>query len=298
MKPIITLACIGLIMGNVAAQDDLLADLVSLEGPSIAEPVYATFKGSKIVNLQTVELPAEGEGQFIISHRFAALNDRPLYNLFGLDNAQIRFEYSYSPSEVLNIGMGRSSGSKTYDAYMKARLMTQQRRPEGHKGFVIPLTATWYSSMTVVTTPFPDNIEHFASDRLAYVHQLMLARKVNHALSLQLSPTLVHFNLVPTSTDRNDNFGCGLGLRYKFTNRMAFTAETYIGNGPFENHYPATSIGLDLETGGHVFQFHLTNARSMADPQWMLQNPGQWSQGDLFLGFNMSRVFNHKTIER
>ena len=79
MKPIITLACIGLIMGNVAAQDDLLADLESLEGPSIAEPVYATFKGSKIVNLQTVELPAEGEGQFIISHRFAALNDRPLH---------------------------------------------------------------------------------------------------------------------------------------------------------------------------------------------------------------------------
>lgn len=272
------------------AQDDLLADLDAMAPAEAKQYVFATFKGTKLVNGATVEMPGSGVGQFIIGHRFGALNDRPLYNLFGIDVAQIRFEYSYNPVSWLNLGLGRSSGSKTYDGFTKVRLLRQAR---GGSGFQSPITAVWYSSMTVTTVPFSDGFDHYVTDRLAYAHQLLLARKFNDKVSLQVAPTLVHFNLVPLASDRNDQLGLGLSGRYKLTQRMALTAEAMLRHTALAGSHTPLSIGLDLETGGHVFQFHITNARSMADPQWMMQTPGSWANGDLFLGFNISRVFTH-----
>jgi len=272
------------------AQDDLLAELGALEPEAPKQYAFATFKGTKLVNGSTVEMPGAGVGQFIVGHRFGALNDKPLYNLFGMDVAQIRFEYSYNPVPGLNVGMGRSSGSKTYDGFTKLRLLRQSK---GGKGLNSPVSVVWYSSMTLTTVPFTDGFDHFFSDRLAYAHQLMVARKLNDKVSLQVAPTLVHFNLVPLASDRNDQLGLGLSGRYKLTQRMAITAETMFRQTPFAGTHMPLSVGLDLETGGHVFQFHVTNARSMADPQWMMQTPGSWANGDLFLGFNISRVFTH-----
>ena len=274
------------------AQDDLLADLEAIAPPAERQFAYATFKGTKLVNGATVEMPGAGVGQFIIGHRFGAINNRPLYNLLGLDVAQIRFEYSYNPVSWLNAGFGRSSGSKTYDAFTKIRLLRQSK---GGKGFDSPFSAVWYSSMTLTTVTFSDGFDHYFTDRLAYTHQLLVARKVNEKISLQVAPTLVHFNLVPLEADRNDQLGLGLSGRYKLTQRMALTAEAMLRHTPLAGTHVPLSIGLDLETGGHVFQFHVTNAQSMADPQWMMQTPGSWAKGDLYLGFNISRVFTHVT---
>ena len=272
------------------AQDDLLAELGALEPEAPKQYAFATFKGTKLVNGSTVEMPGAGVGQFIVGHRFGALNDKPLYNLFGMDVAQIRFEYSYNPVPWLNVGMGRSSGSKTYDGFTKLRLLRQSK---GGKGLNSPVSVVWYSSMTLTTVPFTDGFDHFFTDRLAYAHQLMVARKLNDKVSLQVAPTLVHFNLVPLASDRNDQLGLGLSGRYKLTQRMALTAETMFRQTPLAGTHMPLSVGLDLETGGHVFQFHVTNARTMAEPPWMMQTPGSWANGDLFLGFNISRVFTH-----
>ena len=149
--------------------------------------------------------------------------------------------------------------------------------------------------MTLTTVTFSDGFDHFFTDRLAYTHQLLVARKVSDKISLQVAPTLVHFNLVPLEADRNDQLGLGLSGRYKLTQRMALTAEAMLRQTPLAGTHVPLSIGLDLETGGHVFQFHVTNAQSMADPQWMMQTPGSWAKGDLYLGFNISRVFTHVT---
>jgi hypothetical protein len=242
-------------------------------------------------------LPASGVGQFVIGHRFGALNDQPLYNLFGMDVAQIRFEYSYSPKKWLNVGAGRSSGSKTYDGFAKVRFTRQS----SGSGFNWPVTTAYYTNATIVTTPFSDGFDHYFTDRMAYTHQLLVARKFNEAFSFQIAPTLVHFNLVETATDKNDRWGIAFGGRYKLTQRMALTSEYMLraDRGAWENdpYSNALSIGVDIETGGHVFQFHITNARSMADPQWMMQTPGQWGKGDIFLGFNITRVFTHVAPE-
>ena len=282
---------LGLILlgSSLRAQDDLMAELELLAPAPTKSYSYATFKGTRVINQQSIELPGKGVGQFVIGHRFGALNDRPLYNLFGLDVAQIRFEYSYSPYAWLNVGAGRSSGSKTYDTFAKIRFLRQS----SGSGWNSPVSMAFYTSATLVTTPFSDGFDHYFTDRLAYTHQVLVARKFTDALSLQLSPTLVHFNLVPTVADANDQWALSFAGRYKLTQRMALTAEYMLNLNAVDGYHNSGSIGLDIETGGHVFQFHLTNSRSMADPQWMMQTPGQWSRGDIFLGFNITRVFTH-----
>lgn len=282
---------LGLVLlgSSLRAQDDLMAELELLAPAPTKSYSYATFKGTRVINQQSIELPGKGVGQFVIGHRFGALNDRPLYNLFGLDVAQIRFEYSYSPYAWLNVGAGRSSGSKTYDTFAKIRFLRQS----SGSGWNSPVSMAYYMSATLVTTPFSDGFDHYFTDRLAYTHQVLVARKFTDALSLQLSPTLVHFNLVPTVADANDQWALSFAGRYKLTQRMALTAEYMLNLNAVVGYHNSGSIGLDIETGGHVFQFHLTNSRSMADPQWMMQTPGQWSRGDIFLGFNITRVFTH-----
>jgi hypothetical protein len=270
------------------AQDDLMNLLDAAQGPVKKSPVAATFKGTRIVNLQTNELPASGVGQLIISHRFGTIVERPLYNFGGLDVAQMRLEYSYSPAHWLNVGLGRSSANKTYDAFAKVRFVRQKE--EG-----MPVSVVYYHSTNLNTTDFNDGVpQRYFTDRLAYAHQLILARKHSDALSLELAPTVVHYNLVATPADPNDQYGLGLGGRYKLTDRMALTAEYFARFHRPAGFYDPLSMGLDLETGGHVFQFHISNARFMNDPSWMMQTPGSWGKGELYFGFNLSRVFTHR----
>ena len=272
---------------TLLAQEDLFSMLDAAQGPAKKSPVAATFKGTRVVNLQTNELPASGVGQLIISHRFGTINDRPLYNFLGLDVAQMRLEYSYSPAHWLNLGLGRSSANKTYDAFAKVRFLRQKE--DG-----MPLSAVYYHSTNLNASDFNDGVNHYFSDRLAYTHQLILARKWSDELSLEIAPTVVHFNLVATPNDPNDQYGVGLGGRYKLTDRMALTAEYFARMHRPDGLYDPLSVGLDLETGGHVFQFHVSNARYMNDPSWMMLTPGSWGKGDLYFGFNLSRVFTHR----
>jgi hypothetical protein len=280
---------------TLSAQDDLL-DLID-EGPQ-TEYAYATFKGTRIINLQSNELPAKGVMQFMIMHRFGAINDEFLYNFFGLDVAQIRLSLDYSFTDWLNVGIGRSSFSKTYDGFAKIRLLRQSK---GAKN--MPFGLVWYFTINYTTLKWDDNLPHNESDRLSYTHELIMVRKFSKNFSLELVPSLVHFNLVEDQKTPNDIFVLGIGGRYKITNRVAFTAEYglqltdnfyYDTDGNKTNYENALSIGVDIETGGHVFQIHATNSRGLADPQWMARTPGSWGNGDIFLGFNISRVFTVK----
>ena len=215
-----------------------------------------------------------------------------------MDNAQIRLSLDYSFTPWLNIGLGRSSASKTYDAFVKAKLFRQSK---GDKN--MPFSVVWYSSFNYSTLKYTDNLPHNDSERISYAHELVLARKFSKNFSFEMITSMVHFNVVEDRQTPNDVFLLGLGGRYKISNRVAITAEYgaqlndnfyYDESGTKVNFENALSIGIDLETGGHVFQFHATNSRGLADPQWMARTPGSWLDGDIYLGFNISRVFTVK----
>lgn len=293
MKKWINLLFILCLSGPAAqAQDDLLELLESSEEPR-TDFTIATFKSTRVVSGHSVETNAKGVLQFLIGHRFGRLN-AGWRELFGIDNATIRLGFDYGLTDNINIGFGRSSFQKTYDGMVKWRFLRQK---SGATNF--PFTATYVGSMFVDSREWanPDR-ENYASSRLTYTHSLLIARKFGDLFSIQLSPTIVHRNLVPTMADKNTVFALGGGTSVRLSGSLRLNAEYHfifpnqiaslIGGEAVQN---ALSIGVDLETGGHVFQLHLTNSRGMTERYLVGETTGQWLKGDIHFGFNVSRVF-------
>ena len=273
---------------NGFAQDDLL-DMLN-EGEEPVNYATATFKDSRIINVQSNETAAKGVLRFVISHRFGRLSDGA-YELFGLDNATIRLGLDYGITDQIQVGIARSSFEKTYEGNLKVKLLRQSSG-----GKVVPVSLTWYSGMYINGLRWDEpERENYFSSRISYAHQLIVTRKFSKSLSLAFMPSYLHDNLVQTAEMNNDQFALGFGGRVKLTNRLSLNAEYHYRlikrieeNDPFNNSF---SIGVDIETGGHVFQMHLTNSRGMFETAFIGETSGQWIDGDIFFGFNISRVF-------
>lgn len=286
MKKITTLLVFGsflLFSGNSFAQD--LMDLLKDESPK-TDYTYATFKGTHVVLGQSVENPAEGVLQFVIAHNFGRLN-QGAYELFGLDQSTIRLGLDYGITPWLGVGVGRSSYQKTYDGYVKAKIFRQKSGAEN-----FPVTVNYFGSIALNSLKWsnPDR-KNFFSSRLAYTHQLLIARKFSNAFSLQLSPTIVHKNLVALAADANDLYLLGASGRIKLSQRTTLNLEYFYGFNKPEAAKNTLSVGLDMETGGHVFQFRISNAQPMFEPGYLTETTGDFFKGDIYFGFTISRVF-------
>ena len=267
-------------------QDDLLS-LLGEEEPTI-NYTSATFKTTRIINGHSIENTAPGVLDIKILHRFGFVNGG-FYELFGLDNASVRIGGEFGISERLMIGVGRSSFEKVYDGYFKYKVL---RQSSGARN--MPVSVSWFSSAAIKTIDFQEpERENFFSSRLYYVHQVLIARKFSDRFSFQVTPSLVHRNLVETSEEANDVFSVGLGGRYKLNNRFSINAEYfYVPEGQIkERFHPSFSVGVDIETGGHVFQLHFTNSTSMIEKGFIAETVGDWTDGGVHFGFNISRVF-------
>lgn len=287
-------AFFALVMGNrqVYAQQDKGGDLLKLLDDSLKqqeaqpEAVTSIFKATQVINLPTVEQPGKNNLQFIIMHRFGKLNGGA-YELFGLDNATIRFGLDYGLTDRLAIGVGRSSLDKTFDASLKYKLL--QQRTNG-----LPFALSLNGWITNKTVKYPDKPYMNARYRTSYTTQILLARKFSKRLSFEVVPTWVHYNLVPTPEDQNDILVVGLGGRMKITNRISVNAEYDLLPGsplPSQNIKPSFGLGVDLETGGHVFQLVFSNSQGIVGPSYLTQTEGTWGNGDIYFGFNISRAF-------
>lgn len=263
------------------AQEKLL-HLLSNEGNTIY--LDYLFKGTKIVNSQSVKLPNTGVLQFTIQHRFGTLNSGA-YNLYGLDNSQIRLGFDYGVNDWLCIGIGRSSAIKIIDGNSKIRLKQQTKN-------LFPFTIVVNSAIYVKQWQYPESKEtsFLFSNQLSFVNQVLLARKINRKLTLQLSPTLVHYNLVEQIDEKNDKLSLGIGGRQKLNNRITINAEYFYQLNDKRNNN-VLSLGFDIETGGHVFQLHLSNSSAMIAPVFITKTTGNWLNADIYFGFNISRVF-------
>lgn len=273
-------------ISGLYSQDDLL----SLLGEEEETTNYATasFKTNRVINLHSLESTAVGVLDIKISHRFGMLN-RGAYDLFGLDNATIRIGADYGLTNRLTIGFGRSSYEKTYDGFVKYKVL---RQSSGKKE--MPITAALFASSAITGLRWanPDR-ENFFSSRMSYTFQLILGRKFSDAFSLQISPTLVHRNMVKFSSESNDVLAGAIAGRIKLTKRVALNTEyIYVLPDQLLPGYRNTlSLGFDIETGGHVFQLHFTNSTSMIEKGFVTETSGDWLDGGIHFGFNVSRVF-------
>ena len=292
--PKVTLLLFILIFSRSAkAQDttDLMKQLekeVSNDDKNNTNYTTATFKTTRVIDGHSVENVGKGVMDVKISHRFGKVNSGG-YNLFGLDNATMRMGLDFGLTNRLMAGIGRSTFEKTYDAFFKYKIL---RQSTGKRN--MPVTLSYVPTIALKTLKSLDTTRNnYFSSRLFFTHQLLIGRKFSEQTSLQLMPTFSHRNLVTLAAEKNDLLAVGIGGRQKLSKRISLNVEYYyqIPGYKLEGTTNALSLGFDIETGGHVFQLFFTNSQGMSERTFISETMGQWSKGDIYFGFNISRVF-------
>ncbi|NCX96259.1 MAG: hypothetical protein EBX41_07575 [Chitinophagia bacterium] len=273
---------------------DLMEELEGDTKSGKKQEVEYTFKATRLINGSTVENLAHGVLDTRISHRFGNLN-QGAENFFGIDNAYTRIGIDYGITNRIMVGIGHNVLSKENDGFVKVKLLKQL---EGG----MPVTVSYFGSASVLTgdaiVPSSIDDDDFKySDRLTFTHQLLIARKFSPSFSLQLTPTMLHLNLVDSSKYSNNIFALGVSGRMKLSKRVALTGEYFYRFTGMDNYYGgqktynSLSLGFDIETGGHVFQLHFTNSMGISERAVLAQTTDTWEKGGVRYGFNISRVF-------
>ncbi|HEU4497013.1 MAG TPA: DUF5777 family beta-barrel protein [Flavobacterium sp.] len=278
----------------VFAQDDLLSEIDTVDTNKTVE---SAFKSLKIVNLESTKLAAKGDFYFIVAHRFDYFKNG-FDDFFGLDNANTQLKFLYGVKEWLTVHVARSGFQETYDLGIKYRLKSQEK-----DGF--PFTIAGFNSIAVNTELKDKDYPKLQFDnRLSYVTQILVSRKFSEKLSLELAPSYFHENTLRDILDGNDQvispnpqkngqFAIGAGGRYKLTSRWSVNVDyaAHLNRASQSIYKNPLSVGVDLETGGHVFQMHFTNSRAMHESGFLGQTSGNWGKGEIAFGFNLVRVF-------
>jgi hypothetical protein len=281
MKKFLSFVLVFFAVGYATAQDDLL-DQLDAEKPTEKQIAPAAFKGLQIGNMQSTKLTAKGEWYMVVSHRFG--DD----NFFGLDNALTKIGGIYGATNWLSLGASRHTYNKTYEFSAKYKFANQVE-----SGF--PVTIVGYNTMDInsalKTTLYP-NLKF--SNRLAYTSQLLISRKFSDSFSFEVAGIYVHKNLFEDSQELKDQYLVGAGGRYKLSKRLSVNLEyaakvNRLASAPL--YQDPITLGLDIETGGHVFQMVFSNCQPMNDVAVFTNATGNWNGGSVYFGFNMYRVF-------
>ena len=263
------------------SQNDLLS---GIDSTATKEKATAAFKGLKIVNLESTKLAAKGDLYFIVAHRFGSVKDG-FEGFYGLDNANTQLKFVYGLTDWMSISAARSE--LAYDFSTKYTLFSQTT-----DGF--PVTIAGFSSLAInnkLKESLYPNMNF--SDRFTYVQQLLISRKYSEKLSLEIAPTFFHENFVDNPQQNNTQYAIGFGGRYKLAKRWSLNIDyaAHLNRASNSVYKNPLSIGVDLETGGHVFQMHFTSSQGIHEAGFLGQTTGDWTKGDVFFGFNLLRVF-------
>ncbi|WP_027375541.1 MULTISPECIES: DUF5777 family beta-barrel protein [Chryseobacterium] len=267
--------------GFTCAQEDLLKDIDTIS--TTTDTSQPAFKALQIVTGQSTKLAAKKEWYIVVAHRFGDISTG-FKNFFGLDNASTKLGVIYGISDAVSVSLSRETNMKTFEGAVKYRLIKQNEN--------FPVDIVGYNVIGTNTELDKDTYPHLTfSDRLSYLTQALISRRFNDKLSVQLTPSYIHKNLYNQNIEDKNQFLAGLGGRYKISKRVSVNAEYFVN---FDNHSfykNPLSLGLDIETGGHVFQLLFTNSQINSDIGYLTNASGNWGKGHIFFGFNLYRVF-------
>ncbi|MBI35209.1 MAG: hypothetical protein CMP67_07585 [Flavobacteriales bacterium] len=274
----------------------MLADLEE-EADKEVSYVRATWKSPVLINAYTTETERKGVLDFQISHRFGDIGGQAGggHTLFGLDRASnIRFSFDYGVTDDFQIGIGRSKTNEHIDFILKYKFLKQKKKS-------VPITAVILSNAAFTPKKNIDNLIFKTAHRFSYVNQLIIGSKLNRKLSMLLSASHFHKNLVVRMSefngpfDQNELFSFGVASRYKMTKKLSLVGEYNYTLGKLRslenNYYHPLSFGIELETGGHIFHINLSNSSGLIFQDLLDEGPDSWTEGEIKLGFRISRFF-------
>ena len=281
MKKKIFLIVTFLICFYSNAQEDLLSGLDSTQVED--KSVTATFKALQIITFQSTKLAAKKEFYMVISHRFGSVKGG-ISEFFGFDDATTKIGGIYGVTNWLSVSASHHTLLKINEASVKYRLFRQNE--------TFPVDIVGYSTIDFNSGLKKDDYPKIEfSDRLSYINQLLISRKVSEKISLELAPSFIHKNLYNPDIENDNQFTLGAGGRLKLTKRLSLNLEYGQNFNKPDFYNNPLSVGLDIETGGHVFQLLFTNSQSMTESGYLTSASGDWGKGDFFFGFNLYRVF-------
>lgn len=248
---------------------------------SITESVE-TFWTPTLVSQTTTETLQARNLNSTIMHSFGIATTNAIQNFFGLDNIQnVRLGLDYGLTDRWSVGIGRSSLFNVVDIRSKYALL--QQNSDGSK----PISLALKGDLGIITQ---ENRQPFEDD-LSTLVSAIISKKVNESLSLQLSPMYGYYSSVNAGQE-NHLFSVGMGSQIKFAERYSLIAEYYpiIGNRN-SGTKNAFSLGLNIQTGGHVFQLFFASTRWHLEQYVIANNRDQFWAGDFRFGFNVNRIF-------
>ena len=270
------------------------------------KPVTATFKAPRVINLRSNESIAKHELDFQVMHRFGDLAGAAggLRNFYGIDFAtDIRIGFDYGITDRLTVGIARLKGNtavrELYETSAKLKVLEQNQGGSRPVGITVFGNAVVSGMKATVDESLASSFQHPA-DRWSYVGQVIFTRKFNDRFSLAVLPSVVHRVFVEQHDD-NTVVGLGAAARVKLTNRLSVIADyVYVHRSQSSRDYYATrgvyyynplGVGLEVETGGHVFALTFTNSTAIAENQFIPETRSTWAKGQFRWGFTMSRRF-------
>lgn len=286
MKQVIVYIVLLFTVLKIQAQETTMLDELT-DSNRQTQKITGAFKSTRVINAHSTEMLGKGDLDVRILHRFGLIN-QGIKELFGLDQASMRLSFDFGINKNIMVGAGRSTFRKELDVFTKLRILQQAT---GYKAMPVSVLAA--IGATMWTEKSFDSVKPRAADRASFYLQLIIGRKITSGLSLQLSPIVLSSNRADNVGTANTVVALGGGGRLKFSKRMAFTFDYHHVLGSKTTGYKSPlSTGIDIETGGHVFQLHFSNAVGMNERAYIAQTSGDFFKGDIRLGFNLSRLFH------
>ncbi|ALJ00457.1 DUF5777 family beta-barrel protein [Rufibacter tibetensis] len=277
---------------HASAQDDSIFHELDLITEPEKQDVLAAFKSTRVILAPSIERVQEKQLHFRVSHLFSpvSLGYKDLFGLDQLVNMNLSLEYGIN--NRVQVGLARSNkADKTLMPNIKVSLL---RQSTGKKAF--PLYVSYFGNLDWKTNTYSSEAQNnYFLGRLDYVNMLLLARKVNQKLSVQLSPAWLHRNLTDNPNEPNDLYALGFSGRYMFNGHMSFNWEYFytLPTSEFiQTKNNPLSLGVDIETGGHVFQLYFSNASALHLGRFLRNQNGNFFDGTIQFGFSIMREFN------
>lgn len=253
------------------------------------KPQRAAFQSSYIIDNPTNVLFTKNSMEMQIKHRFGLINsgEKDYAGIFGPSN--IRLGLSYAVHDRWTLGFGITKFNLLQDFNLKVGILRQTRSDK------VPFSVSYYGNFAIDTRD-KESFE-FDQNRFSFFHQIIIARRFSPDFSLQIAPSLSHYNFVEYGL-KNDVYGLAVGGRHKISRQASILVEY---SHPFTNHpinegvdvnpKPGVSIGVEFATLGHAFQLIIANYNGIVSQKNYVFNQNDFFKGDILIGFNITRVY-------
>jgi len=264
------------------------------------DPVFQTFKDTRIINSHSVETVPDRKLDFRIGHRFGNTKGG-WQTLYGLESAaDVLFGFEYGLSNELTIGVSRTKGAGELSALISPSMKYRILHQKEDNSMPLSLTLMGVSTISTMKSTAGDELTNFDkfAHRVSYTAQILIARKFSQRFTLQIMPGYTHRNKVDFD-DVNGIFSVGAATRIQINKVFGIIADAtfLLADRPNEidgsqKFFAPMGIGLEIDTGGHIFQINFTNATGIIENDYIPYTTSNWGDNEFRLGFTISRIFN------